>query len=285
MPLPVFVLNLPRDSERREAAEAELARVGLAGEVVAGVDGSALTDAQWARYDRQRCRAVYGVDMLPSELGCYLGHEAILRRILDEGHEVALILEDDIRLSDALMPILRALLSGPRLWLVVRLAGLRTRKVGEAVRRGASGLWLHETHALYRLNCHVLGAQGYVISREGAQRMLDYGRRIVLPWDHAMDRFWENGIHPFVVHPFPVTHREDLPSIIGARDPRRRYDGGVGLLWRRRLNRWQDGLAKRWYIMRHWRETGVRLRRAAASSEFLQSNTAVVQSRKSPPSH
>ncbi|SDD74648.1 hypothetical protein SAMN05421720_101413 [Rhodospira trueperi] len=76
-----------------------------------------------ARYDGRRCRAVYGQDVLPSELGCYLGHERILRRTAD--------------------------------------------------------LSLGSRHGSYLLRTHVRGAQGYFVTRGGAERILAYSWRIV----------------------------------------------------------------------------------------------------------
>lgn len=251
MSLPVYVLNLPDHVERRALVEAELARVGLAAEFVAGVDGAALSSDDMARYDARRCRAIYGVDMLPSEIGCYLGHERILRRFLEDGHEAALVLEDDIRLDDDLAEVLEALVASPRPWLVARLAGTRHRQIAAEVARRPVYRRLGDQRTLHRINTHPLGGYGYVLTRAGAERILAYGQRIFLPWDHALDRYWDNGIEPWVVYPFPVGHRNETPSIIGDRDPRRRYDLGGAALWRRRLNRWRDGVAKRWYAIRH----------------------------------
>lgn len=251
--LHVFVLNLPSAVERRTLVEQELSRVGLVGTFVPGVDASSLSDVDWGRYNRRRCRAIYGVDMLPTELACYLGHERILRRIVDEGIEVALVLEDDVWLEDTLIPVLDALLgqTRPWPWMVVRLASLRGRKILRGIQTRHRVTSLGAEHGLYKLSTHVLGAQGYVVTREGAERMLRYGRRIALPFDHAMDRFWENGLTPYVVYPFVLGERGELSSIIGDRDPARRYAMGPWVLWRRRVSRWLDGAAKRWYVLRH----------------------------------
>lgn len=251
MPLPIFVINLPRHEERRVGVLEELARVGLSGEVVPGVDVADLTEADWSRYDGRRARSLYGVDMLPTELGCYLAHERALSRVVERDLDAALILEDDIRLDDGIAALLESLVTGPRSWDVARLATTRPRQIAKAVSKRGPSRRLTESHGLYRLNTHVLGALGYVVSAQGAGRILAYGRRIVLPWDHMMDRYWENGIDPYVVYPCPVTHRDELPSAIGERDPRRRYQQGAATLWRRRMNRWRDGIGKRWYALRH----------------------------------
>ncbi|MGE0748503.1 MAG: glycosyltransferase family 25 protein, partial [Rhodospirillales bacterium] len=166
--VPVFVINLARDAERRAAMVAALHDIGIAAEFVPAVDGRALSDADRAAYDRRRCLAVYGVDMLPSELGCYLSHYRLCERIVRDGIAAALILEDDVRLDPALPAIVDALLSGPAQdWLVVRLNTLRGRVANppSAWWRGREVAPLPDGHGLYRLGTHVLGAGGYLIKR------------------------------------------------------------------------------------------------------------------------
>ena len=68
---------------------------------------------------------------------------------------------------------------------------------------------------LYRLRTHPLGAGGYLIKQDGARRMVNYGRPIFMPIDHTMDRYWENGITPYIVRPLPVQQRSELGSSIG----------------------------------------------------------------------
>ena len=47
--------------------------------------------------------------------------------------------------------------------------------------------------------------------------MLTYGRRISRPIDQTLDRYWENGIVPYVVRPFPVRQHPAFKSEIGVR--------------------------------------------------------------------
>ncbi|GEO80974.1 glycosyltransferase family 25 protein [Pararhodospirillum oryzae] len=251
MSLPVFVVSLPDALERRALMAGELARVGLEATFVDGITPAQLTPADWARYDRARCLGVYGVEMLPTEIACFLAHERAIRKVVDEDLDAALILEDDVRLDDALPGVLDALLHPPtpwpRPWALVRLGSLRAAAMARAVARHPAEGPLGPDHVLVRPRTHILGLQGYVITREGARRVLAYTQRLFMPIDHTVDRYWENGLVPFLVHPFVVTHRDELPSAIGARDPERRYAGSRWTLWRRRFNRWRDGLNKRVY--------------------------------------
>ncbi|WP_041795470.1 glycosyltransferase family 25 protein [Pararhodospirillum photometricum] len=254
MPLPIYVLSLPAAASRRAPLLDALNRLGLAATLIDGVTPETLSESDHARYDRARCLGLYGVDMLPGEVGCYLAHERAWTRLCDDGHAMALILEDDATLADSLPALLETLSQtdpATRPWQVVRLASLRAKAMAKAVARHKTPQPLGGPHALYRLKTHVLGLQGYVMTAEGARRMRAYGEKIFMPVDHMMDRYWENGLDPYIVFPFPVGHQDALPSAIGTRDPRRRYAQGKGVLWRRRLNRWRDGVAKRWYALRH----------------------------------
>ena len=227
-----------------------LDRVGLAGEFIPAVDGRSLSAAERAPCDPARALRVYGKPMLDTEIGCYLSHYRLWQRVVDEGIAAALVLEDDIEIDPTLPGLIADLLACPD-WLVVRLHSMRG-SVLQPRRAGFLG-WrvatLRDEAGLYRLRTHALGAAAYLIRAEGARRLLAYGRRIVLPIDQTMDRFWENGIAPYVVRPFPVRQRGEFASSIGARAPGPPQDQPVVQVLRRRLQRAGDGLRKRLHLL------------------------------------
>jgi glycosyl transferase family 25 len=252
-PIPVFVINLERDTERRRHMAATLAGLGMAAEFVTAVNGRALPPAYKAAYDRARALRVYGVEMWDTEIACFLSHRGLFERMVAGGVEVALVLEDDVHLEPALPGVVQDLLASPfQDWLVVRLDSKRTQlhdppSAAFAGRRVAA---LPGGGALYRLRTHVLGTGGYLIRREGAARMLAYGERIFMPIDHTMDRFWENGIQPYVVRPFPVLQKHEFGSSTGLSKPDRRLGQPLGMRARRRAQRTLDGVRKRVFLLR-----------------------------------
>jgi glycosyl transferase family 25 len=246
--LPTFVVNLPTDLVRRQHMTQLLAQLGMDAEFIAAVDGRALSHAERAAYDHNRALRVYGVAMMDAEIGCYLSHYRLYERILRERIDTALILEDDLEISPALPAVVQDLVAGAGPdWLIVRLESQRERIrtppspefVGTRVAELSGGA------GLYRLRTHVLGAGAYLIRREGAARMLDYGRHIFMPIDHTIDRYWENGILPYVVRPFLVRQRSDFESRIGARGRDRHRGQPLVLHLQRRLQRIGDSLRKR----------------------------------------
>lgn len=246
---PIFVINLEHDVVRRAHMASQCARLGLAVEFVPAVNGRQLSDTDRAAYDRDKTLRVYGVEMLDTEIGCYLSHYRLYQRMVREDIPVALILEDDVELSPAFPRIVQDLLADPQPeWQVVRLESLRRRvrepKNAKFLGRPVKALRDGE---LYRLGTHVLGFGAYLIRQDAARRMLDYGRHIFMPVDQTMDRYWENDILPYLVRPIPVHQRGDLASRIGARPPGRHKGQPWALRLRQRWQRLSDSIAKRLY--------------------------------------
>jgi glycosyl transferase family 25 len=250
---PAFVINLQRSGTRRQHMRSQLAALRIDAEFVPAVDGRALSDTDRARYDRSRAMRTYGVDMTDAELACYLSHYRLLERMLEQDIEVALIMEDDIEIAPVLPATVEALVREPE-WLVVRLEAIRGR-VRHPKSRWDLGQLVADLDcgALYRLNTHALGLGAYLVRKAGARRIVEYGRRIFMPIDHTVDRFWENGVAPYVVRPLPVRQSQAFGSEIGARDPRRRRSLPPADRLRFQLQRTADSINKRLYwLARSW---------------------------------
>ncbi len=247
--LPTFVINLERDTERRRHMTELLQRLGLPAEFVPAVDGRRLTPSERdAAYDRARALRIYGVEMMDTEIACCLSHHHVYRRMIRDGIETALVLEDDVRVEAAFPQVLQDVLgSGFDDWLVVRLDTKRSQLLEppSAKFHGTAVAALSGGRTLFRLRTHVLGTGAYLIRREGAERMLAYAGRVFMPIDQTMDRFWENGILPYVVRPFPVLQSEDFGSSTGVRPPDRRGAQPAGVRVLRRVQRGVDSVRKR----------------------------------------
>jgi glycosyl transferase family 25 len=233
--------------------EEQLAKVGLSAEFIAAVEGRNLSPEDLSAYDVRRALQIYGVEMMDAEIGCYLSHYRLYERMVRENITVAVILEDDLDIEPILPSVIHDLTQEENpAWLIVRLESLRGKVIHSKCpkSRGRQVKALSQA-ALYRLDTHILGSGGYIIRKEGAQRMLDYGRRIFMPIDQTMDRFWENGIIPYIVKPFPLRQRQDFESRIGSRPPRRHYSQPVKVRLWRRWQRLSDGLRKRLCVLRY----------------------------------
>lgn len=103
LPFPVFYINMDSSTARRERMEADFGPYSWDLRRVPAVDGGdavRLVELMGQKnYDR--IRSYVSEDRSPNtvnqaELGCVLSHLVAIRRAYLEGHEVAMIAEDDI---------------------------------------------------------------------------------------------------------------------------------------------------------------------------------------------
>ena len=90
-----YVINLTRSPDRRAHIVGELQRTGLDYEIVPAVDGQTLDLKRSALIDPSlgsRCPFPLGA------AGCALSHFKTYQKVLEDGRDHALILEDDVRL-------------------------------------------------------------------------------------------------------------------------------------------------------------------------------------------
>jgi glycosyl transferase family 25 len=88
-----YVINLARSRDRRVHMIAQLKKTHVHYEIIEAVDGRDLDLT-----DSRICDPSVDSEFRPGVLGCALSHLKVYQRVLDDGLEAALILEDDINL-------------------------------------------------------------------------------------------------------------------------------------------------------------------------------------------
>lgn len=101
--IPVFMISLARASERRARMLAHLRSVDVTPTMIDAVDGRQLP------VERKAQLLAPGAQMHDGAVGCYLSHLDVYERMVRDEIPVALVLEDDARLS----PIAAKFLSSP----------------------------------------------------------------------------------------------------------------------------------------------------------------------------
>jgi glycosyl transferase, family 25 len=103
-----YVISLDRSADRRAHIRAELDRAGIEYEIISGVDGREIDLHDRSKVDPA---LLASTEYQPGVAGCALSHLLAFQRVLSDGLEHALILEDDIQLpaglpdvADALVP-------------------------------------------------------------------------------------------------------------------------------------------------------------------------------------
>ncbi|MFK0162046.1 glycosyltransferase family 25 protein [Rhizobium sp. NPDC090279] len=183
--IPVYLINIDRAAERLAEIQRQSDEFGFRFERVDGVDGALVPRNQWIDVDHDRFQRRHGRTILPGEYGCYRSHLLALHRFLASGDEMAVIIEDDVALDiDFLARAIAAKEAAPSAGLVKlvnhRWNGFRamTRsRMGDVVGR-----------------C-LFGPQGstacYLVTREGAEKIVKSLAIMSLPWDVAVERGWD----------------------------------------------------------------------------------------------
>jgi glycosyl transferase family 25 len=243
----VFVISLERAVERREYMRSLVAELGFTATIISAVDGKNLRPEQRARYNSERARRIYGCEMSDNEIACYLSHLSIYSKMLEQRIDTALILEDDISCVGDLKPIVEQVLKLPKTsWQVVRLQSSKTnvQNPTDDKRRGKPVAQVGERE-IFRLQVSVLGGCAYLIRLGAAAAMLARSEHIDMPIDQTLDRYWENGIIPYVLRPMPVWHEDLFESEIGKRGRALQEQPARKVVARRRVQRFLDSVNKR----------------------------------------
>jgi glycosyl transferase family 25 len=255
--IPIFVINLKASPDRRERAEAELARVGLAARFVEAVDGRKLPPEEVSKIVDVAGRLNRAPKPLSgAEVGCYLSHLKVMETIVAEDIPQALVLEDDLMTTPELPGVLQALETRELPpYDLIRLG------ISEPLRKTFTPIvGLTPASALVRHHNVINSNLAYLITKAGAQRFLNYARPIRYPADVALNRSWRHGLNILGVRPWPVEPNMAAGTTIGAdRFDEAAAPGTTSQRLQRRLRKAYDSLAKRlelWMRMkgdRAWR--------------------------------
>jgi len=209
-PVKILVINLASATERRAGMRRQLEALGLDFEFVEAVDGRDFDVDQHPAYDAPRRRAAFPRDLAGGELGCLLSHRSIYQRMLAEGLDEVLVLEDDVVLGPDFLAVLPSIRAHAASYDVVRF--LSARKISRLRQRRvfplAKGYWLA------RLETTPGGAYAYLIRRSGAEKLLPLMQRNWLPVDTLMGRSWEHGLRWLIAYPALADYDRSIDPII-----------------------------------------------------------------------
>jgi glycosyl transferase family 25 len=220
--LETWVINLDRAPERLARISAQLDRLGLPWTRLPAVDARAMTPAQQSALDDAAYRRRHGKTPVPGELGCYLSHVEVMRRVVAGGAPFALVLEDDVLLKDSLPAVLRGLMAQPGRWDMVKLSGVHS---GTPV----PYLEVAPGHRLAVMLSRCTGSSAYLMNRRAAEAYLRGLLPMALPYDHVFDQGWRFGLKVRMVTPWACDHDEEVATTIVAPAGTRKFH------WTKRL--------------------------------------------------
>ncbi|WP_193176027.1 glycosyltransferase family 25 protein [Oricola nitratireducens] len=195
MNLPVYVINLDRSRERWTTIKETADRLGWDCHRVSAIDGRQVDRNDWVDVNLREFEKKCGRRMLSGEYGCYRSHLLALNTFLDEGASHGLILEDDVLPDDSTASRIEAIMETAPDFDVIRLVNHRSRLF----------VCLEETEYGDKIGRTIIGPQGsaaaYIVSRRGAERLLAALAFMELPWDVALERFWQTETSIYSVSP------------------------------------------------------------------------------------
>ena len=207
-----YVINLERSPERREHITGELRNTRMDYTIVNAVDGRELDLGDSSVVDP----ALFDRSDFPAGMaGCALSHLRAYRRIIADGVEAALVLEDDVSLPADLGPLVTGVaqqLTGAELALLNYDSKDPCR-----MSREHSRVLPRSRLLVMPLDVRQPGSSAaYVITREACERMVE----TVLPVRASPDDWWffyRQGALDRVrcVVPMPVRKSPDFGSTIG----------------------------------------------------------------------
>jgi GR25 family glycosyltransferase involved in LPS biosynthesis len=227
--IPVIIINLERDGERRAAVAARLDALGVPHTFLKAIDGRALSTAELERAAPPH-RCLYHRPLTTNEIACGLSHLAAIAEGLRLDCDFFCVLEDDIvptaqfprclaRETLTALPELDAL----RLFTQLNRWDKPSRIVGQI----AGGI-------VVRMLRPGWGCQGQVYSRRGAKKIIAAMTHIRAPFDYALYHDCHvSGLKVLELRPGAIERDDAMTSSVG---PRQASEGRKPLRTRLRHN-------------------------------------------------
>ena len=216
-----FVINLDRFPERWQAMQERLEKFGLTAERISAVDGRNLSEKKrknWVPALDDISKINCPREILPGEIGCFISHRLCWQKLVDSNDDWALVLEDDIELSDRSINYIADTNWIPENIHLVQLH-IWGRSWSSRVSRHkiqlATGDWL-----LKPIHPPALGTQAYLISKIAAKEALRLSNTLPCPVDNFLSGIYSSFAKKFATYrlnPAVVT-TTDLPSSINAKN-------------------------------------------------------------------
>ncbi len=208
-----LVIHLARAKGRRKQVEKLLFGSPFRARILDAVDGSKVPVAQRTSGISKASlfTPAYPFALNGGEYGCFQSHRAAWQTIVDEGLDAALILEDDVALTDDFSAAVALAIEHISAFGYVQFQVWAVDESNEVVQSGKT--------AIVRPRVTPLRTSAQLVSRAAAQSLLEMTAQIDRPVDTFLQSHWHTGIHVACVVPSGVEDRtqETGGSTISAR--------------------------------------------------------------------
>lgn len=217
-----FVINLDSSIHRLDRISKRLDELGVSFERLSAVNGRTLTDEQIAQitypYNHFKSRVRYTRELTKAEVGCFLSHRKCWEHLLESNEQWALIMEDDIRISDLARDYMLSSDWIPPGVDICQLSCGKARLNG-TIRKEICAID-DNLHLVAPLTPPPVGCMAYFISRKAAELAVDLSKKLPSPVDDFLFTLWFDVAKNFTVWrtaPTLVIPMEGVESDIGSR--------------------------------------------------------------------
>lgn len=205
MNLPIYVINMKSADRRWILVQDAGNRADLNLIRIDAIDGKSVSRDEMIDVDEGEFILNTAREIFPGEYGCYRSHILALKTFIEDGSEHAVVLEDDILPDKDFLARLKAIISEIDDFDAVKLVNHR-----------ASGfILILKTSIGDDIGRTLFGPQGsaaaYLVSREGAIKLVNSLGTMKLPWDVALERYWENDTNVLTVESNILEFSEERP--------------------------------------------------------------------------
>ncbi len=197
---PIWVVNLKRSVKRRDYIVQHLTDLGLDFELVEAVEGRDISEEEMQRvYSRDEAVRHIGRALTPGEIGGSLSHIKLYERMVSEGLDEVIIVEDDVEVFPSFWELLRNRSQFPPDWELILLYHGGAQASFWKRQKIRNGLELRKFATV------VYGTVGYMITRGGAEKLLAQAYPIRVPSDGLTGGSLPTGLHLFGAYPLCMT--------------------------------------------------------------------------------
>jgi len=214
-----FIIHLPNDHKRASNAQ-RLVSLLPGAEIIDALVGRDVV-GETATRPGNLFRPHYPFPLSPAEVGCFLSHRKSWKKIVDEGLEYALTVEDDMDFDPAIWPgVLDLIKAHANADSYIRIpAKHREKPIAAIDRRGDTKLFRPREIGLQMV--------AQVVGRDAAKRLLHASDILDRPVDTFMQMHWVTGQQALTILPGGV---RELTNELGGSTIQKKTPAGGKLL-------------------------------------------------------
>lgn len=193
-----MIIHLERAHARLSQVKAAMEVLPLRSQIVPAIDGQQMCDEHSSAYVRKLLRPYYPFQLRPSEVATFHSHRTCWKRIIDDGLDAALILEDDLQIDPEIFnPALELAMSNVQPGDFVRFPiKIREEALRDIASKGSIHLRSHDRIAL--------GMVAQLVTHDAATALLAASEKFDRPVDSFLQMQWVHNVRILTVWPSGV---------------------------------------------------------------------------------